>query len=99
MTSQNRKTVTEHAGKCRKFWIYETRAGRVTGKTLLELPIEQSLHETPAGAPHPLDGVDVLITAGIGDGLRQRLVSRGIDTRVTSEQNPDAAVEALIAAS
>jgi predicted Fe-Mo cluster-binding NifX family protein len=98
VTSQNRKTVTEHAGKCRKFWIYETRAGRVTGKTLLELPIEQSLHETPAGAPHPLDGVDVLITAGIGDGLRQRLGSRGIDTRVTSEQNPDAAVEAFIAA-
>ena len=99
MTSQNRKTVTEHAGKCRKFWIYEMRAGRVTGKTLLELPIEQSLHETPAGAPHPLDGVDVLITAGIGDGLRQRLASRGIDALVTSEQNPDAAVEALIAAS
>ena len=98
VTSQNRKSVTEHAGKCRKFWIYETRAGRVTGKTLLELPIEQSLHESPAGAPHPLDGVDVLITAGIGDGLKQRLSSRGIDTRVTSEENPDAAVEALIAA-
>ena len=99
VSSQNRKTVTEHAGKCRKFWIYETRSGRVTGKTLLELPIEQSLHETPAGAPHPLDGVDVLITAGIGDGLRQRLGSRGIDALVTSEQNPDAAVAALIAAS
>ena len=99
VTSQNRKTVTEHAGKCRKFWIYETRAGRVTGKTLLELPIEQSLHETPADAPHPLDGVDVLITAGIGDGLRQRLSSRGIDTLVTGEESPDAAVEALFAAS
>ena len=99
VTSQNRKTVTEHAGKCRKFWIYETRAGRVTGKTLLELPIEQSLHESPAGAPHPLDGVDVLITAGIGDGQRQRLLSRGIDTHGTGEENPAAAVEALIAES
>lgn len=27
VTSQNRKTITEHAGKCRKFWVYETRAG------------------------------------------------------------------------
>lgn len=98
VTSQNRKTVTEHAGKCRKFWVYETRSGRVTGKSLLELPIEQSLHESPPGVPHPLDGIDVLITAGIGDGLKQRLSSRGIDTRVTSEADPDAAVEALFAA-
>ena len=99
MTSQNRKTVTEHAGKCRKFWIYETRAGRVTGKTLLELSIEQSLHASPAGEPHPLDGVDVLITAGIGDGLRQRLLGKGIETVVSLEADPDAAVEALFAAS
>ena len=29
VTSQNRKTVTEHAGKCRKFWIYDIKTGRV----------------------------------------------------------------------
>jgi hypothetical protein len=23
VTSQNRKTITSHAGKCRKFWVYE----------------------------------------------------------------------------
>ena len=99
VTSQNRKTVTEHAGKCRKFWVYETRGGQVTDKTLLELPLEQSLHASPDGQAHPLDGVDVLITAGIGDGLRQRLFAKGIETVVSSEPNPDAAVEALFAAS
>ena len=41
VTSQNRRTITEHAGKCRKFWVYDIEQGQVTGKTLLELPIEQ----------------------------------------------------------
>jgi predicted Fe-Mo cluster-binding NifX family protein len=97
VTSQNRKTVTEHAGKCRKFWIYDVKQGQVTGKTLLELPIEQSFHESPAGQAHPLDAVDVLITAGIGSGLQQRLQQRGIQSVVTNEENPDQAVAVFLA--
>ena len=97
VTSQNRKTVTEHAGKCRKFWIYDVRQGQVTGRTLLELPIEQSFHESPAGQAHPLDAVDVLITAGIGSGLQQRLQQSGIQSVVTSEEDPDQAVAVFLA--
>ena len=97
VTSQNRKNVTEHAGKCRKFWVYDIAEGAVTGKTLLELPIEQSFHEVPSGEPHPLDDIDVLITAGMGDGLRQRLGSRGIVGVVTQESDPDQAVAAFLA--
>ena len=97
VTSQNRKTVTEHAGKCRKFWIYDIKQGEVSGKTLLELPIEQSFHEAPAGQAHPLDAVHVLITAGIGSGLQQRLAQRGIQSVVTGEENPDQAVAAYLA--
>ena len=97
VTSQNRKTVTEHAGKCRKFWIYDVKRGQVIGKTLLELPIEQSLHESPVGQAHPLDAVDVLITAGIGSGLQQRLQQQGIQSVVTREENPDQAVAVFLA--
>ncbi len=97
VTSQNRKTVTEHAGKCRKFWIYDVKQGQVTGKTLLELPIEQSLHESSGASAHPLDAVAVLITAGIGAGLQQRLQQRGIDSVVTSEEDPDQAVAVFLA--
>jgi predicted Fe-Mo cluster-binding NifX family protein len=46
VASQNRKTVTGHAGKCRKFWIYDTDGAEVLGKILLELPMEQSFHES-----------------------------------------------------
>lgn len=90
--SQNRKTVTEHAGKCRKFWIYTVDQGRVTGKTLLELPLEQSLHESPVDQPHPLDQVNVLISCGMGSGLKQRLLRRAIQGVVTAETDPDQAV-------
>ena len=89
--------MTEHAGKCRKFWIYDIKQGLVTGKTLLELPIEQSFHELPEGQAHPLDAVNVLITAGIGSGLQQRLSQRGIEGVVTSEENPDQAVALYLA--
>ena len=41
VTSQNRKTITGHAGKCRKFWIYEIVDKKVVDNTLLELALEQ----------------------------------------------------------
>ena len=38
VASQNRKQVTGHTGRCRKYWIYEVADGQVTDKVLLELP-------------------------------------------------------------
>lgn len=96
VTSQNRKTVTGHAGKCRKFWVYEIEGKEVKGRHLLELPIEQSFHESHGDAPHPLDDVDVLICGGMGAGLRQRLTQRGIAAAATSETAPDRAVTAWL---
>lgn len=95
VTSQNRKAVTGHAGKCRKFWIYEVSGGEVRGKTLLELPLEQSFHASHGG-PHPLDDVNVLICGGMGQGLLNRLKAKGIEGLVTTETDPDRAVAAYI---
>ena len=95
--SQNRKTVTDHAGKCRKFWIYSVRDGQIEERTLLELPLEQALHASPAGEPHPLDDIDVLIAGSMGGGLQQRLRARGIVARVTSETDLETAVAAVLA--
>lgn len=95
--SQNRKTVTEHAGKCRKFWVYQIEQGEVTSKTLLELPLEQSFHAAAPDEPHPLDQVDVVIGATMGDGLKQRLAARGIKGIVTDIETPDEAVAVFVA--
>ncbi|HUW50772.1 MAG TPA: NifB/NifX family molybdenum-iron cluster-binding protein [Sulfuricella sp.] len=96
ITSQNRKTITGHAGKCRKFWIYEIDDKKIVGKTLLELTLEQSFHESHAGGPHPLDGTNVLITGGAGQGLMRRLSNMGIQGLVTPETDPDSAVAAFL---
>lgn len=95
--SQNRKTVTEHAGKCRKFWIYTLTDGVLGERELLELPLEQALHSTPGEAPHPLDGVHVLIAASMGGGMQAKLRARGIAPRITAIDDPDAAVAAFLA--
>ncbi len=98
VTSQDRKTVTAHAGMCRRFWIYAVDDGQQTGaKTLLELSKEQSLHESHGTGPHPLDAVDVLIAGGMGSGLADRLARQGIRALVTAETNPDSAVAAFVA--
>ena len=97
VTSQNRKTITGHAGKCRKFWIYEIEDQAVQGRELLELPIEQSFHESHGTAAHPLDDINILISGGMGSGLVGRLQQKGIAGLVTSETDPDAAVTAFLA--
>jgi predicted Fe-Mo cluster-binding NifX family protein len=96
VTSQNRRTITEHAGKCRKFWIYDIEENQVAGKTLLELPIEQSFHESSPHEPHPLDAVQVLIAGSMGSGLSHRLAVKGIAALTTSETDPDRAVVAYL---
>lgn len=92
VSSQTRKTITAHAGKCRKFWIYEVDANKIANKTLLELTQEQSFHESHGGGPHPLDGIKVLICGGAGQGLIRRLDGMGIQGLVTTETDPDSAV-------
>jgi predicted Fe-Mo cluster-binding NifX family protein len=97
VASQNRKIVTGHAGKCRKFWLYDIAAHAVKEKTLLELPREQSFHEYTGAEPHPLQGIQVLITGGMGAGLARRLAGMGIEGLVTTETDPDRAVAAYLA--
>ncbi len=92
VTSQNRREITEHAGRCRKFWIYDIEDKQVIDKTLLEIPVEQSFHESSPLAPHPLDSVAVLISASMGQGMVRRLAAKGIVAIATREKNPDAAV-------
>ncbi len=92
VTSQNRKSVTAHAGRCRNFWIFDVEDEKITGKQLLELPKEQSFHEAPSQDDHPLDVVDVLLVGGMGSGLASRMARKGITALVISETDPEAAV-------
>ena len=69
VASQNRWEITEHTGRCRKFWIYEIEDGMVANKALLEIAKEQSFHDSSPHDSSPLDDVQVLIAGGMGTGL------------------------------
>jgi len=96
VTSQNRKSITQHAGKCRNFWIYDVNHGDLGSRTMLELPLEQSLHASHGVQAHPLDSVDVLIAGSMGEGLFNRLAEHGVQPIITDEQDPDVAVVKLL---
>ena len=92
VTSQNRKTITEHAGRCRKFWVFSIDNAVIVDKQLLELPIEQSFHASSVHEPHPLDDIEVLITAGMGSGMVRRLARKSMIGLITEQTDPDTAV-------
>jgi predicted Fe-Mo cluster-binding NifX family protein len=96
VSSQDRRTITGHTGRCRRFWVYEIRGNRVDGKALRELTPAQTLHSSPLGNGHPLDDVHVLITAAVSPFLYQRLQRGGVKPFVTEESDPDEAVRMLL---
>ena len=96
VASQNRKQITGHTGRCRKFWIYQIEHDVVTGKELLEIAKEQSFHESSPLSPSPLDNVQVLIAGDMGSGLVRRLRQKNIRPLITKESNPDQAVQAFL---
>lgn len=94
VTSQNFRTVTGHAGKTRRFLIFSGDAhGHWQEVERLDLPKEMSMHEFCGGA-HPVDELDILITAGCGEGFQHKMAERGVRVIATSERDPLAAVKA-----
>jgi predicted Fe-Mo cluster-binding NifX family protein len=97
ITSQNFKTITGHAGKTRRFLVYEADGiGPPREVERLDLPAGLSLHDYH-GDDHPLFalGLDALVTQGAGEGFRGRLARRGIQVHATSESDPLMAVQAV----
>jgi predicted Fe-Mo cluster-binding NifX family protein len=97
VTSQNFRTITAHGGRARRFVIFEDFPdGQIQETGKLDLPMEMSIHGYPRDAAHPIDSIDVLITASCGDGFARKLGERGIRVVVTSETDPIAAVKAVL---
>jgi predicted Fe-Mo cluster-binding NifX family protein len=97
VTSQNFRSITGHAGKSRRFIIYQLCAETApTEVERLDLPKEMSLHEYH-GDDHPLFGLglDAIVTASAGAGFMQRMARQGIRVLTTAETDIDAALAAI----
>ncbi|MEZ5839222.1 MAG: NifB/NifX family molybdenum-iron cluster-binding protein [Hyphomicrobiales bacterium] len=97
VTSQNFRTITGHAGKTRRFLVYRASDAGILEIDRLDLPREMSMHEFSGVGIHPLDDLDVLITASCGDGFRNKMARRGVEVLLTSEEDPERAVSTLLA--
>ena len=95
ITSQNFQTITGHAGKTRRFIIYDAGEGTTPREIArLDLPKEMSLHDY-RGDDHPIYDLHSLITASCGAGFAQRLASHGVRLITTSESDPLEAAAAV----
>ena len=92
VASQDKRHITGHAGRCRKFLIYKVDNAQILSKDLLEFPEELSFHQSSPNDPHPLDEMAVLINGGMGQGLARRLANKGIMSVITTRKDPDSAV-------
>jgi len=90
VTSQNARTLTAHAGRCRRFYLFDGQDGTPQGS--VELTREEVLHETDPGPGHPLAPVRVLISAGMRQGLQRRLEAAGIRVYLSAATAPEEAV-------
>ena len=76
VTSQNFRTITGHAGKTRRFLVFEAEPGGEPREVeRLDLPKELSFHEYRGNEAHPVDGVAVIITTSAGAGFVHRVIT------------------------
>ena len=98
VTSQNFHTVSGHAGRARRFIVFEAD-GRNPPREVdrLDLDAQMAMHGYGRDAAHPLDSMQVLITGGAGEGFVRNLAARGVRVVATPESNPARAVDAFLA--
>ncbi|MBS1138978.1 MAG: hypothetical protein H6R13_431 [Proteobacteria bacterium] len=94
-------TVSSHAGQTRQWLLYdltEHRANRLLpAPRRVDLEKEQVLHVFEDDAPHPLDGVDIVVAASAGDGFIRHMKKRGTEVLLTGETDPAIAITRLLA--
>jgi predicted Fe-Mo cluster-binding NifX family protein len=95
LTTQNRRGISDHAGRCRRFLVTRLDASGQPGPwQSVELEKADTLHEVHSGLPAPLAGVEVLITRGAGPGLARRFARSGVQVLLTAHTEPAAALQA-----
>lgn len=96
VTSQNFRTVTGHAGKSRRFLVFEADANSEPREIeRIDLPMGMAFHDFHGDGPHPVDVADVIVTGGCGAGFVHRMGARGIRVVATGETDPAKAARAV----
>lgn len=97
----NYTRVAGHAGKARHWLLYllhgHTPQQLLPAPTLIKLAPEQVMHHFKDDAPHPLDGVDLVVAGSAGEGFIRHMRERGADVLLTGEDDPATALTQILA--
>jgi len=101
IATKNYQTVSGHVGQTRHWLVYDLSSHQA-GALLpapgrVELSKEQLFHYFQDDTPHPLDGVDLIVSANAGDGFVRHMKKRGADVLVTGETDPAVVVTQILA--
>ena len=101
VSSQNKKTITGHAGGCRNFFIYTIDKQGSFEKTALKLSKEETLRftfhdDTSPDPSNKLFNMDIIITQGIGQGGINKLAQKNVKAYIVQEKDPDTAIKKMI---
>ena len=101
ITSQNKKTITGHAGKCRHFYIYTIDTEGNFEKELIDLAKDETLHHTfhddPSPNPHNyLYDMDIILTESMGQSAVVKLATQNVTVYSIQETDPELAIKKLI---
>ncbi len=101
ISTKDYTTVSGHAGQTRHWLVYDLSDYRAETQLpvpqRVELNKEQLLHTFDDVDAHPLDGIDVVVTASAGDGFIRHMQKRGADVLLTSASDPADAIARLAA--
>lgn len=99
VASSDYTKVCGHAGRARKWLLFEVNDdGVIATPSRVELESEMVFHHFQDDAPHPLDGINVVIAHSAGDGFLKHMEKRGIAAVLTAEIDPAKAVADYLAA-
>ena len=99
VTVQNKRSISEHAGRCKNYLIYTIDDLEITNKYLLELSEEETLHNlfhNSNNSESILFDMNIILTRGIGNGAINKLASHNVVCLKINEKDPDLAIEKLI---
>lgn len=93
--------VSGHAGQTRQWLVYDLSSHRANqllpAPQRVDLAKEEVLHVFADNAPHPLDGIDIVVCASAGEGFIRHMKKRGAEVLLTGESDPALAITHILA--
>lgn len=101
IATKDYQRVSGHVGQARHWLLYDLATHRpgapLPAPSRVELSKAQLFHHFADNAPHPLDGVDLIVSANAGDGFVRHMKKRGADVLQTGESDPTVVMTQLLA--